>query len=116
MSTTTATTDPRERQHGAESRAARTAHPPQPPSIDVEAVRKRSARAALPDRVAMRIGLALLLWGTRASRAAEALDEAVRRREARAFLLERALDERRQELDRARAAAGLTMYQGPFGR
>lgn len=123
MSTSTATTDRRDvLVQGSEAHAVRTSHPPQPPSAIAEALQNRSAHAALPagvplsSRVAMRIGLWLLLWGTRPAPAAAAGDQAVRRRESRARRIEQALAERRAELERARAAAGLTQYLGPFGR
>jgi len=42
-----------------------TTVPTHPPSTSVQALSGRIPRTALSDRIAMRIGLALLLWGTR---------------------------------------------------
>lgn len=103
----------RDNRHEAESLAARTSHPPGPPQQAAQALQNRSARTALPDRVAMWIGLKLLLWGTRPeARDAEAID----RRDLREALAERAIREHRAALERARAASGLTAYTGQFGR
>ncbi|HJA04482.1 MAG: hypothetical protein ACTH0E_00630 [Candidatus Microbacterium stercoravium] len=42
-----------------------TTVPTHPPRTPVQALSGRTPRTALSDRIAMRIGLALLLWGTR---------------------------------------------------
>lgn len=42
-----------------------TTVPTHPPSTPEAALTGRTPRTALADRIAMRIGLALLLWGTR---------------------------------------------------
>ncbi|GGH39657.1 hypothetical protein [Microbacterium album] len=103
----------RDRDHRpSESAAVRTSHPPQPPSPPRDALmhvslQDRAPRTALHHRIAMRIGLALLLWGTRPRHVAADRDE----RDARA---ERALDQYRREAELARsvreAAASLQQY------
>ncbi|GAA1729432.1 hypothetical protein [Microbacterium paludicola] len=92
---------------GSEAQAVRTSHPPQPPWIAKE-LQNRHARTSLPDRVAMKIGLWLLLWGTRPATGRPNTSDLHQRH------LERALLEHQMELDRIRAWAGLHGTQ--FGR
>lgn len=115
MSThTTLTTDRRDALvQGSEAQAVRTSHPPQPPDRIVQALQQRAARTSLPDRVAMRIGLWLVLWGTRpARRDRSAIDP----RDLREAFLERTIREHQAAVDRARANSGLTAYLGQYGR
>jgi hypothetical protein len=117
MSNTTATAHRHDALvQGSEAQAVRTSHPPQPPDSIAKALQNRSARTSLPDRVAMRIGLWLVLWGTRPTRAIDADDQTISRRDSRALRLERALAEQHAALDRARASAGLIHFSGPVGR
>lgn len=94
---------------GSEAHAVRTAHPPSPPGI-AQSLENRSARTSLPDRVAMWIGLKLLLWGTRPVRGQATT------RDLHEWRMERELRERQLELDRTRAAVGFYAYGGQFGR
>jgi len=64
-----------------QSGAARTAHPPQPPSAAIAALERRSPRTAIIDRFAMRIGLWLLLWASRPTHVCRAEADARRERE-----------------------------------
>ncbi|MER7796154.1 hypothetical protein [Microbacterium sp. NPDC096154] len=98
--------------HQTQTHAARLSHPPGPPQQAAEALQQRAARTALPDRVAMWIGLRLLLWGTRPERAIDASDPTISRRDARALRLERALDEQRAAQDRLLAQTGLIGFPG----
>lgn len=43
----------------------RPPQPPRPPSAAIAALESRAPRTAFADRIAMRVGLWLLLWGTR---------------------------------------------------
>ncbi|WP_309067170.1 hypothetical protein [Microbacterium sp.] len=103
MSTTTLRTIDRHDvlNQGSEAQAVRTSHPPQPPDSIAEALQNRSARTALPDRVAMWIGLRLLLWGTRPDRGQATNSD------LHELHLERELNRRRAELELARAWAGI---------
>lgn len=104
--------DRRDSRHEAESLAARTSHPPGPPQQVAQVLQNRSARTALPDRVAMWIGLKLLLWGTRPEqREADAIDT----RDVREAIAERAIREHRAARERIHAS-GLTAYPGQFSR
>ncbi|WP_345750511.1 hypothetical protein [Microbacterium rhizophilus] len=108
MSNHNTTTDRRDALvQGSEAQAVRTSHPPQPPSV-TQRLQNRSARTALPDRVAMWIGLRLMLWGTRPVQG-RAADADLHERH-----LERELLKRQQELDLIRAWGGLHGTQ--FGR
>ena len=107
-SSPTATTDRRDvLVQGSEAQAVRTSHPPQPPSI-AKALQNRSARTSLPDRVAMRVGLWLLLCGTRPVTGRPTTSDLRERH------MERELLRHQMELDRIRAWAGLHGTQ--FGR
>lgn len=98
---------------GSQARAAQLAHPPGPPQQAAVALQTRSARTALPHRVAMWIGLKLLLWGTRPElRDIDAIDP----RDLPDARLERSIREHRLALERARAHSGLIAYNGQFGR
>ena len=61
----------------------RPPQPPRPPSEAIAALDSRAPRTALADRIAMRIGLWLMLWGTR--------PQYIRRDEAEALLERRRL-------------------------
>ncbi|GAB2507176.1 hypothetical protein GCM10027064_00850 [Microbacterium petrolearium] len=61
----------------------RPPQPPRPPSEAIAALESRAPRTALADRIAMRIGLWLTLWGTR--------PQYIRRDEAEALLERRRL-------------------------
>jgi hypothetical protein len=61
----------------------RPPQPPRPPSEAIAALESRAPRTALADRIAMRIGLWLMLWGTR--------PQYIRRDEAEALLERRRL-------------------------
>ncbi|WP_203135411.1 hypothetical protein [Microbacterium sp. JZ31] len=100
--TTLRTTDRRDvLGQGSEAQAVRTSHPPQPPDSIAEALQNRSARTALPDRVAMWIGLRLLLWGTRPVRG-QATNSDLHQ-----LHMERELHKRRAELELVQAWSGL---------
>ncbi|OCG75299.1 hypothetical protein [Microbacterium sediminis] len=61
----------------------RPPQPPRPPSEAIAVLESRAPRTAFADRVAMRIGLWLMLWGTRPT--------VIRRDEAEALLERRRL-------------------------
>lgn len=80
-----------------EAGAARTAHPPRPPhpphppSEAIAALEHRAPRTTLIDRIAMRIGLQLLLWSTRPAMTRDKAQAAYRlRREAQQLEAQRA--------------------------
>jgi len=85
--------------HLAEAQAVRTSHPPQPPGPPqvAQSLQNRIARTSLPDRVAMWLGLKLLLWGTRPVDGQLTTSELHERRLERKRLM------LQLELDRARA-------------
>ena len=76
----------------------RPPQPPRPPSEAIAALESRAPRTALADRIAMRIGLWLMLWGTR--------PQYIRRDEAEALL-------ERRRLLQAHLTLGLTGPRHP---
>lgn len=85
--------------HLTEAQAVRTSHPPQPPGPPqvAQSLQNRTARTSLPDRVAMWLGLQLLLWGTRPVDGQLTTSELHERRIAR--------ERRMLQLERERAVA-----------